>query len=174
MSAAPIRRTVPVECNASGVVRQPLFRAGQRVHRYRCSASGLGEGTAMMATDSLHASVHFIMPSGVQFCCSLPRYRACSADASNVQTACLKRARTAASAAFFGVLPTHVAAPPPRRCRERKRPAKAEGKIEGRSTKVCAKRVCTWEWRGTRHRRPCAAINVNALSALMNPRASFA
>jgi len=136
----------------------------------------------MMAADSPHARVHLIVPSGVRFCCSPPRCRACSAAAStphfalfsNVQTACSKRARPAAIPAFVGALPAHVSAPPNRRCRERKRPAKAEGKIEGRSTKVCAKRACTWGWRGTRHGRPCAAINVNALSALTNPRASFA
>jgi len=135
-----------------------------------------------MEADSLHASVHLIVPSGVRFFCSPPRCRACSADASalhfalfsNVQTARSKRARPAAIAAFIGVLPAHVAVPPPRRCREPKRPAKAEGKIEGRSTTVCAERVCTWGWRGTRHGRHRAAINVNALSVLTNPRASFA
>jgi len=140
----------------------------------------------MMAADSPHARVHLIVPSGVHFVCPSLRYRACSASAdsahqalhfalfSNVQTACLKRARPAAIAAFVGVLPAHIAAPPTRRCREPKRPAKAEGKIEGRSTKVCAKRVCTWEGRGTRHRRPCAATAISALSALMNLRACFA
>jgi len=76
----------------------------------------------MMATNSPHASVHLIVPSGVRFCCSPPCYRACSADASalhfalfsNVQTARSKRARPAAIAAFIGVLPAHVAVPPPR------------------------------------------------------------
>jgi len=136
----------------------------------------------MIAADSLHARVHLIVPSGVRFFCSPPRCRACNADASaphfplfsNVQTACLKRARPAAIPAFVGVLTAHVPAPPNRRCWEPKRPAKAEGKIEGRSTKVCAKPVCTWGWRGTRHKRLRAAIAVNALSALTNPRASFA
>jgi len=136
----------------------------------------------MMAADSLHARVHFIVPSDVRFCCSPSCCRACSVDAStvhfalfsNVQTACLKRTRPAAIPAFVGVLPAHVPALPNRRCRERKRPAKAEGKIEGRSTEVCAKSVCTWEGRGTRHKRPRAAVAVNALSALTNPCASFA
>jgi len=136
----------------------------------------------MTAADLLHARVHLIVPSGVRFFCSPPCYRACSTAAStphfalfsNVQTACLKRARPAAIAAFIGVLPAHVPAPPPRRCRARKRPAKAEGKIEGRSTTVCAKPVCTWEGRGTRYGRHRAAISGNALSALTNPRASFA
>jgi len=71
----------------------------------------------MMEADFLHASVHF--------CCSLPGYRACSASAdsayealhlallSNVQTACSKRARPAAIAAFVGALPARAAAPPP-------------------------------------------------------------
>jgi len=93
---------------------------------------------------------------------------------STVQTTCLKRARPAAIAAFVGVLPVHVAVQAPRRCREPKRPAKTEGKIEGRSTRVCAKPVCTWGWRGTRHKRHRAAISVNTLLALTNPRASFA
>jgi len=140
----------------------------------------------MMAADFLHASVPIIVPSGVCFCCSPPCRCVCNAGTdsayraqhfalfSNVQTACLKRARPAAIPAFIGVLPAHVPAPPPRRCREPKRPEKAEGKIEGRSTKVCAKPVCTWGWHGTRHRRHRAAINVNALSALTNPRARFA
>jgi len=140
----------------------------------------------MTATDLLHACAHFIVPSGVRFCCSPPRCRVCSASADsahralhfplfpNVQPACLKRARPAVIATFVGVLPAHTAAPPPRRCRERKRPAKAEGKIEGRSTRVCAKPVCTWGWRGTRHKRHRAAISVNTLLALTNPRASFA
>jgi len=136
----------------------------------------------MMAANFLHARVHLIVPSGVLPLCR----RACSASAdsahraqhfalfSNVQIACLKRARPAGIAAFVGVLPAHTAAPSPRRCREPKRPAKAEGKIEGRSTKVCAKSVCTWEGRSTRHGRHRAAISVNALSALMNLRARFA
>jgi len=140
----------------------------------------------MMAADSLHASVHLIVPSDVHFCCSLPCYRTCSASAdsahwalhfalfSNVQTTRPKRARPAAIAAFVGVLPAHIAALPPRRCREPKRPAKVEGKTKGGGTIVCAKRVCTWGWRGTRHKRHRAAIAVNALSALTNPRARFA
>jgi len=186
MSAASIRRDIPVEHHPSGIIRQPLFRAGQRIrHHWRC-ATGLGGDVPMMAADSPHARVHLIVPSGVRFCCLPPCRCVCNAGTdsayqalhfapfSNVQTACSKRAWPAAIAAFVGVLPAHIAAPPPRRCRERKRPAKAEGKIEGRSTKVCAKRACTWGWRGTRHGRPCAAINVNALSALTNPRASFA
>lgn len=28
-----------------------------------------------------------------------------------------------------------------------------QGKIKGRSTKVCVKPVCTWGWRGTRWQR---------------------
>jgi len=105
----------------------------------------------MMPADFLHARAHLIVPSGVQFCCSLPCHRVCSADAStphfalffNVQTACLKRARPAAIAAFIGVLPAHVAVPPPRRCREPKRPAKAEGKTKGGGTCPPVNPVCT-------------------------------
>jgi len=117
----------------------------------------------MMATNFLYARVHLIVPSGVRFCCLPPCRRACSADASalhfalfsNVQTACLKRARPAAIAAFVGALPAHVPAPPPRRCRERKRPAKAEGKTKGGGTCPPTTPVCTW---GSAARRGFAAV----------------
>ena len=118
----------------------------------------------MMAADSLHVAVHLIVPSGVSFCRSSPCRRACSASAfaphfalpsaqpSNVQASCLERARPAAVSAFAGALAAHAAAPPGRRCPERQRGAKAEGKIEGRGTTVRAKPVCTWVWGSTRHR----------------------
>jgi len=125
----------------------------------------------MMAADSLHARVYLIMPSGVRFCCSPPCYRACNASAdsahralhfalfSNVQTACLKRARPAAIAAFVGVLPAYVPAPPPRRCRERKRPTKAEGKTKGGGTCPPVTPVCTW---GSAAQRGFAAVLLRA------------
>ena len=83
----------------------------------------------MMAADSLR----FIVPSGVSFCWLLPRRRACSARAFTPHFA----------------LP---AAPPGRRCPERQRRAKAEGKIKGRGTGSLGNLVCTWGWRGTRQR----------------------
>lgn len=116
----------------------------------------------MMAADSLRSGV----PSGMSFSPLLPCRRACRAGAfaprlaqhpaqpSNVQASCLERARPAAFIAsvraFAGALAAHAAAPPGRRCLERQRKAKAEGKIEGCGTKVRAKPVCTWGWRGTR------------------------
>lgn len=116
----------------------------------------------MMAADSLHVAVHHIVPSGMSFCWPSRCRRACSAGAfaphfalpsaqpSNVQASCLERARPMAVAAFAGGLTACAAAPPGRRRPERKRRAKAEGKIEGCGTRVRAKPVCTWGWRGTR------------------------
>ena len=116
----------------------------------------------MMAADSLHVAVHLVVPSGVSFRLLLLCRRACSAGAfashfalppaqpSTVQASCLEHGRPAALAAFADGLVASGAAPPGRRCRERKREAKAEGKIEGCGTRVRAKPVCTWGWRGTR------------------------
>ena len=118
----------------------------------------------MMAADSLHVAVPLIVPSGMSFYGSSPCRRACSAGAfaphfalpsaqpSNVQASCLERARPMAVAAFAGALAARAAAPPGRRCPERQRGAKAEGKIEGRGTTVRAKPVCTWVWGSTRNR----------------------
>lgn len=112
----------------------------------------------MMATDSLR----FIVPSGVSPCWLLPCHRACSAEASaphfaqptalpsHVQASCLERTRPMAVAAFAGGLAAGSTAPPGRRCPERKRGAKAEGKIKGRGTQPLENLVCTWGWRGTR------------------------
>ncbi|MCA0394928.1 MAG: hypothetical protein LCH70_12565, partial [Proteobacteria bacterium] len=100
----------------------------------------------MMAADSLHVAVHLIVPSGVSCCWPSPCRRACSAGAfaphfaqpsaqpSNVQASCLERARPAAVFAFAGALAARAAAPPGRRCPERQRGAKAEGKTKGRGT----------------------------------------
>ena len=112
----------------------------------------------MMAADSLHVAVHLIVPSGVPIRWLSACRRACSAGASalhfalpsHVQASCLERARPMAVAAFAGGLTACAAAPPGRRRPERKRRAKAEGKIEGCGTRVRAKPVCTWGWRGTR------------------------
>lgn len=136
----------------------------------------------MMAADSLHADVHCIVPSGVSIRWLLPCRRACSANAfalhfalptaqpSTVQASCLERARPAALAAFAGGLAASSAAPPGRHCRERKREAKAEGKIEGCGTTVRTKPVCTWVGRGTRPRAascrpqpPCLAVIGNSV-----------
>jgi hypothetical protein len=120
----------------------------------------------MMAADSLHVVVHLIVPSGVFFCWLSPCRCACHADVdtayraphvaqqqallSHVQASCLERARPTAVAAFPGGLAASSAAPPGRRCVERKRQAKAEGKIKGRGTRPLENPVCTWGWRGTR------------------------
>ncbi|PPU94027.1 hypothetical protein FZ025_03235 [Xanthomonas hyacinthi] len=112
----------------------------------------------MMASDSLR----FIVPSGVSSCWPSPCRRACRASASAphvaqhpatlspVQASCLERTRPAAVAAFPGALTASSAAPPGRRCPERQRRAKAEGKIKGRGTWPLGNLVCTWGWRGTR------------------------
>lgn len=112
----------------------------------------------MMATDSLR----FIVPSGVSSGWSSPRLRACRASASaprvaqppaqplHVQASCLERARLVAVAAVAGALAVGSTAPPGRRCTERQRRAKAEGKIKGRGTWPLEKLVCTWGERGTR------------------------
>ncbi|MDO3605015.1 hypothetical protein [Ralstonia pseudosolanacearum] len=120
----------------------------------------------MMAADSLHISVHVVVPSDVSFRWSSPCRCACIAGAdsvyraphftpppvpsSYVQASCLERARPVAVAAFAGGLSADSAAPPRRRRPERKRGAKAEGKIKGRGTLPLENLVCTWGWRGTR------------------------
>lgn len=116
----------------------------------------------MMAADSLHIVVHFVVPSGVSFRCTSPCRRACREGAfalhvaqppalpSHVQASCLERARPAAVVAFAGALAACSAAPPGRRCPERQRRAKAEGKIKGRGTSPLENPVCTWRSRGTR------------------------
>lgn len=116
----------------------------------------------MMATDPLHVSVPLIVPSGVSLCWPPPCRCVCNACAfaphfaqhlalpSHVQTSCLERTRTVAMAAAAGRLAASSEAPSGRRCPERKRRAKAEGKIKDRGTSLCGKPVCTWGWRGTR------------------------
>ncbi len=116
----------------------------------------------MIATDSLR----FIVPSSVSSCWRSARRRTCNASddfarsaphfaplpapSSNVQVSCLERARPVAVVAFAGVLAAGSAAPPGRRRPERKRRAKAEGKIKGRGTQPLENFVRTWGWRGTR------------------------
>ena len=112
----------------------------------------------MIAADSLR----FIVPSGVSSCWPSPYRCACSACAfaqhfaqapappPYVQASCLERARPMAVAAFAGGLSVGSEAPPGRRRAERKRRAKAEGKIKGRGTQLLENPVCTWGWRGTR------------------------
>lgn len=112
----------------------------------------------MMLADSLR----FVVPSGVSLRWPSPCCRACSANASPphlaqhpalssyVQASCLERARPKTVAAFAGGLAGSSTAPPGRRRLERKRQAKAEGKIKGRGTRPLENPVCTWGWRGTR------------------------
>ncbi|QEU34405.1 hypothetical protein FOB57_15245 [Stenotrophomonas maltophilia] len=146
----------------------------------------------MMAADSLHVAVQFIVPSGVSLCWSSPCRRACSAGAnpthwalhfalstaqpSHVQASCLERARPAAFIAlvraFAGALAVHAAAPPGRRCPERQRGAKAEGKTKGRGTGPRRKPVCTWGWRGTQRLRRRAAWGARPAPMQACPRAS--
>lgn len=120
----------------------------------------------MMAVDSLHVIVRLIVPSDAFFRWLSPCRCACHAGVdtayraphvaqqqtllSHVQASCLERTRPMAVAAFPGGLAASSAAPPGRRCLERKRQAKAEGKIKGRGTMPLENPVCTWGWRGTR------------------------
>ncbi|RNF89517.1 hypothetical protein EFK07_11075 [Pseudomonas putida] len=138
----------------------------------------------MMAADSLHVAVHLVVPSGVSLCWPSPCRRACSAGAfaphfalpsaqpSNVQASCLERARPMAVAAFAGALAARAAAPPGRRCPERQRGAKAEGKTKGRGTGPRRKPVCTWGGRGTQGLRRGAAWGARPAPMQGCPRAS--
>ncbi|EPL5737112.1 TPA: hypothetical protein ACKR0B_004462 [Pseudomonas aeruginosa] len=134
----------------------------------------------MMAADSLHVAVHFLVPSGVSIqwlsaCC-----RACSASASalhfalpsHVQASCLERARPMAVAAFAGALAARAAAPPGRRCLERQRKAKAEGKTKGLGTLPRRKPVCTWGEHGTERLRRRAVFGAKVTPMQACPRAS--
>lgn len=111
----------------------------------------------MIAADSPHISAHLVASSDVSFIWSSLCLCACSGAAdpeyraphfvqapllsSYVQASCLERIRPVAAGS---------AAPPGRRRPERKRGAKAEGKIKGRGTWPLENPVCTWGWRGTR------------------------
>ncbi|TFL15095.1 hypothetical protein CSC67_07145 [Pusillimonas caeni] len=144
----------------------------------------------MMTTDSLHVVVHLVVLSGVSSWLSSARHCACSAGVDsasraprfappsaqppNVQPSCLERVWPAAFTAFVGVLAAHSAAPPSRRRRERKRQAKAEGKIKGCGTCPPAKPVCTWGWRGTTQLCRCAAWGAWPAPMQACPRASHA
>ncbi|BCL87298.1 hypothetical protein ACQCQP_22825 [Ralstonia pseudosolanacearum] len=112
----------------------------------------------MMAAELLR----FVVLSRASSCCSLPCSHACSARAFalhfaqhlakpfHVQMSCLERIRPTAAVAFAGRLAAISAALPGRPSLERKRQAKAEGKIKGRGTMPLENPVCTWGWRGTR------------------------
>ncbi|RTB14926.1 hypothetical protein EJ610_30510 [Pseudomonas aeruginosa] len=138
----------------------------------------------MMAADSPHVAVPLIVPSSMPFRLLPPCRRACSAGASaphfaqhpaqpsNVQASCLERARPAAIGAFAGELAASSAAPPGRRCPERQRGAKAEGKTKGRGTGPRRKPVCTWGWRGTQRLRRRAAWGARPAPMQACPRAS--
>jgi len=128
----------------------------------------------MMATDSLHASVHLIVPSGV----SIRWLCACSACAnpahwalhfalpSHVQASCLECARPAAVSAFPGALAARAAAAPGHHGRERMREVGVQGKIKGCGTTVRAKPVCTWGWRGTRQGAASCRQSLQCLTAV--------
>ena len=136
--------------------------------------------TASLAADSLRVAVQPIVLSGVLFRWPLPCRRACSACAfaphfalppaqpSHVQASCLEHGWPAAIAVFAGAPAAGAAAPPGRNCRERMREANAEGKIEGRGTMVRAKPVCTWGWRGTRHKAASCRQQPQCLAGIGN------
>lgn len=192
MPSPRTRRTVPLECDQPGVVRQPVFRAGQHIRRDRHRASGLAGVPPMMVADPLHVAVHLVVPSGMSFCWPSPCRRACSVGAnsahwashfalpsaqpSNVQASCLECVQPTAIGAFAGALAVGAAAPPGRRCPEHRRWAKAEGEIKGRGTTPRGKPVCTWSWRGTRRIaapcRPTAPDRINAGAVTCRLRSS--
>ncbi|QEA12293.1 hypothetical protein FOZ74_04145 [Comamonas flocculans] len=130
----------------------------------------------MIAADSLRV----IVLSGVSIRWRFACRRACSASASaphvalpsHVQASCLERARPMAVAAFAGALAACAAAPPGRRCPERQRGAKAEGKTKGRGTGPRRKPVCTWGWRSTARLRRRAACGARPAPLQACPRAS--
>lgn len=138
----------------------------------------------MMAADSLHVPMQLVVPSGVSILWLLPCRRACSADAfalhfalssaqpSIVQASCLERTWPVAVTAFAGALAASSTAPPGRRCPERQRGAKAEGKTKGGGTCLPAKPVCTWGWRGTAWLRRRAAWGARSAPIQACPRAS--
>ncbi|ASD14076.1 hypothetical protein C0053_03065 [Pseudomonas aeruginosa] len=138
----------------------------------------------MMAADEMHVAVHLIVPSGMSIRWLSSCRRACRASAdpayraphfalpSRVQASCLERARPVAVAAFAGVLAARAAAPPGRRCPERQRGAKAEGKTKGRGTGPRRKPVCTWGWRSTARLCRRAACGARPAPIRACPRAS--
>ena len=136
----------------------------------------------MMAADSLYVAVHLVVPSGMPIQWLSACRRACSASASalhfalpsHVQASCLERARPAAVSAFAGALAAYAAAPPGRRCPERQRGAKAEGKTKGRGTGPRRKPVCTWGWCGTQRLCRRAAWGARVAPMQACPRASHA
>src|SRR3546814_5605846 len=101
-----------------------------------------------MTAISLHVAVHLIVSPGASFKWLLSCCRACRAAAvtshfaqsASVQTSGLDRVRPLAVDAFADGLAASSTAPPGRRCQERQRGAKAEGKIEGCGTLVRTKR----------------------------------
>ena len=95
-----------------------------------------------------------------------------SMQPSHVQMSCLEHGRPVAVAVFAGALAARAAAPPGRRCRERKREAKAEGKTKGRGTGPRRKPVCTWGWRSTERLRHRAAWGARPAPLQACPRAS--
>ncbi|MCC0301769.1 hypothetical protein LJG69_21250 [Pseudomonas aeruginosa] len=134
----------------------------------------------MIAADSLR----IIVLSGVSIRWRSVCRRACRASASalhfalpsaqpsTVQASCLERARPAAIGAFAGALPASSAAPPGRRCPQRQRGAKAEGKTKGLGTLPRRKPVCTWGEHGTERLRRRAVFGAKVTPMQACPRAS--
>jgi hypothetical protein len=135
----------------------------------------------MVITDSLHITVHFIVSSGVPFCCPLLCRHVSHARAfaphlalsSHVQTSCLEQARPTAIDVFPGGLSASSTAPPGRRRPERQRRAKAEGKTKGGGTWRPATSVCTWGVCGTMRLCRRAVRCMKPASTLRYRRASY-
>ena len=70
LAALPLSRTgraVPVERDQSGIVRQSLFRFGQRIRRDRCRVFGLVGDMFMMVVDSLYVVVFLVVLLSMSF-----------------------------------------------------------------------------------------------------------
>lgn len=130
--------------------------------------------TALLAADALRFAVQPVMLAGGSFrlhglCRCAWRARASAqpfVPPSNVQMSCLEHGWPVAVAVFAGALAACAAAPPGRDCRERKREANAEGKIEGCGTTVLTKPVCTWVWGGTHPRAVACRQQLHRLAGL--------
>src|SRR3546814_7274977 len=88
---------------------------------------------------------------------------------TGVQTCALPISLRASAARW---LAAGAADPPGRRCPERERGAKAEGKTKGRGTGPRRKPVCTWGLRGTQRLRRRAAWGAKPAPIQACPRAS--
>jgi hypothetical protein len=175
-------RTVPAQRDQSGVVRQPVFRAGQRIRRDRRCASGLAGDTPMMAADSLHVAVHLIVPSGVSSGCRRVVARAVRAH-SRRTSRCLRRSRPTCRRLASNAPGLRPSPRSPARwllAQQRRRAAAARSDSEGQRRKArqrtrhraASKASLHVGWRGTERLRRRAAWGARPAPMQACPRAS--